>query len=212
MLELRKYSRSELIQLFNTNRLDAIKAKIIRQGYKFNDNGRGNNYVMEITELPTSDQQLKQYCINTLLFPPQIDIKKLKVFLLNYLTNEQFITLQHNEMKEEIEQQGISISLNTISSYCNQLISIGWSYGTNTDFTYYVFDNNIQHNRYISKEEYCQMYQDYWNTVKQEQSFYNAEIEIRKKYGNKPKKRQLLVKNGIYNQQYQEVLDLIKGD
>ena len=41
MLELRDYSRAELIELYGTDRLDAIKAKVKRQGYTYENVGRG---------------------------------------------------------------------------------------------------------------------------------------------------------------------------
>ena len=52
MLEIRNYSRQELIELYKTERLDYIKKKIKKEGYAFNDCGRGKNYIMKITALP----------------------------------------------------------------------------------------------------------------------------------------------------------------
>ena len=65
MLELEKrvYSRAELVDLFKTERLDAILAKIKRAGYTFTASGRGKTYTLEIQDLPMVDP-FKQFCID----------------------------------------------------------------------------------------------------------------------------------------------------
>ena len=67
MLEKRKYTRQELIDLYKTSRLDAIKNKIRRAGYLYTEAGRGKDYTLEITELPKEDQ-FNQYCIEVLRY------------------------------------------------------------------------------------------------------------------------------------------------
>lgn len=41
MLEKRIYTRQELIEIYGTSRLDAIKKKIKNKGYKYIESGRG---------------------------------------------------------------------------------------------------------------------------------------------------------------------------
>lgn len=210
MLQLKQYSRRELISIFKTDRIDSIKKLIIRQGYIYNDCGRGDKYTLTVVQLPPLKQQLKLYCIEELKFKPQIEIDKLCPFLYNVLTNDSFRKLQLNEMKEELEKQGVAISINTLSNYYQHLLSIGWIEKDYHDFIYYVFDSNINHNRYITKEEYCIMYKQYWNKVREDKSFVNAEIEIREKFGNKPKKRVNVVTTAFCNDQYNIVLNYLE--
>ena len=47
MLELKQYTRQELISIYKTDRLDAIKKKVTREGYKYTNLGRGKDYVMQ---------------------------------------------------------------------------------------------------------------------------------------------------------------------
>ena len=49
MLELKEYTREELIAIYKTTRLDAIKNKVTREGYKYTSCGRGKDYKMVIT-------------------------------------------------------------------------------------------------------------------------------------------------------------------
>ena len=52
MLEKRIYTRQELIEIYKTQRLDAIKNKVKREGYSYIDSGRGASYTMQIVEIP----------------------------------------------------------------------------------------------------------------------------------------------------------------
>ena len=212
MLEKRVYSRSDLIELFKTERLDAIKKKISRSGYVYREAGRGSSYTLEIIDLPFANQ-FKNYCIEELGFSPQTDFNKLKYFLFYFLENEEFMTLQYNEMASVLLDHGISITPQTISNYFQHLESIGWIYSDRQDYVYYLYDQEQQQNKYISKEEYCAINREYWDLVKNKNfSFSDAAAVITGKYGNKPKKRPLKLKTAFMLTQYQAVWDLIENE
>lgn len=211
MLDKKEYSREELIKLFNTDRLDAIKAKIKRQGYLFTESGRGKSYKLTIKELP-KDRLFKRYCVENLGFNESIDERKLKAFIINILNNENFVRLQISEMREELKEQGVNVSEATISKYYQQLINAGIISPQLYGYVYYVFDKETQHNRYITKDEYQKLYNEYWDTVRQNKGFEQAEINIRKYYGTKPKKRLASIINGIYSQQLNELERIINGE
>lgn len=208
MLDQKTYSRKELIDLFGTNRIDAIKAKIKRQGYLFADSGRGNSYQLTIIELPR-EKKFKRYCVDCLGFNESVDETKLKAFINNVINNEGFISLQLNEMKEELEKQGTYISEATISNYYDQLIKVGIIERSTFDYLYYVFDKNLGHNRYITKEEYRKLYNQYWESVRLNKGYQQAEVEIRQYYGTKPKKRRASVINGIFGEKLNELERII---
>lgn len=207
MLEKRIYSRQELIKLYKTERLDAIKKKITREGYSYINSGRGASYTMQIIDIP-EEQAFKEYCIKELGFAPQTDFKILKYFLYNFIYDSNFINLQYNEMEEVMKKQGISVCKETISSYYKHLKSIGWIDTSQYEYIYYVYDIVQQHNRYISKELYKEFYKQVYSYYG---VFYNAE-NIISKYGGKPKKRPLSQKNGIYNKQYNVVKELLEKE
>ena len=212
MLEKRKYTRQELIDLYKTSRLDAIKNKIRRAGYLFTDTGRGSSYTLEITELPQADQ-FNQYCIEELGFSPQTDFQKLKTFLLFFLANEEFMTLQYNEMEQIIQDYGGSVSATTISGYFKQLSSIGWADQDPADFVYFLYDGSTGKPKYITREEYCSINKEFWQLIKKGgKTWKEAYTEIKEKYGSKPRKRPRAVKIAFAARQYEELWDLIDTD
>ena len=73
MLDIRTYTREELITIFKTNRLDSIKAKLKRQGYEFETSGRAETATVTITKQPL---RFRRFCIDELGFAPQTDFKK----------------------------------------------------------------------------------------------------------------------------------------
>ena len=111
MLETRCYTRNELIELFKTERLDSIKGKLNRQGYKYTTDGRGKTFTLTITELP---YRFRNFCIEELHFAPQTDFKRLKKFLHQFVFDEEFRRLPFVTMQEcmigtmEITNQTIS--------------------------------------------------------------------------------------------------------
>ena len=220
MLEKRIYTRQELIELYKTKRLDAIKNKIKREGYSFNDCGRGASYTMEIISLPNTDNQFKRYCIEQLGFKPQVNFTILKYYIKNVLHNEGFITLQFNEMaavmreqmQDILEKENITITEQTISAYFQQLKSIGWLYSDCFEHVYYVYDNNICKNKYITKEEYCEMYKQYYEIIDREHDYGKAETFIKRKYGSKPKKRIKELLNAFYNKEYKAAAALLEKE
>lgn len=212
MLEKRRYSRSELIEIFKTSRLDAIKAKIRRAGYVFTDSGWGSSYSLEILDLPGEDL-FKRYCVDQLRFAPQTDFQKLKHFLFFFLENEEFMTLQYNQMAQVMIDHGIHITAQTISGYFQHLKSIGWVFTDSFDYVYFLYDEALGETRYISKEEYCAINKEFWQLRKiQHYSWSEAYAAIKKKYGNKPRKRPLELKTAFFLEQYKAVWDLIDNE
>lgn len=212
MLEQRDYTRQELVSIYKTERVDAIKKKLSRQGYTFEPKGRGNNLVISIISLPVGEDAFKRYCVEELGFSPQTSFDKLKVFLYNCLDNEGFIALQHNEMAETMERQGTPITEETVSGYCKAMARLDWFSYSSFDYVYYVFDKEEQHNKYIDQSEYRELYRNYWKTVEDDKSTVRAEVEIRAKYGSKPKKRLRPALNGFYHKQYNTLMKLIRED
>ena len=83
MLDLQRYTRQELIDIFKTQRLDSIKDKLKRKGYKFTTDGRGDSFTLTITELPL---RFRNFCTDELKFAPQTDFVKLKrIYIVLYL-------------------------------------------------------------------------------------------------------------------------------
>lgn len=211
MLEKRVYTRAELVDLFKTSRLDAIKKRIQRAGYIYSEKDRGEAYTLEILDLPKGEE-FKRYCIDVLGFDPRTDFARLKAFLYHFLADDEFMTLQHNEMSRIIEADtGIRISPATISNYFDQLKARGWSDHCPSEYVCYIYDKNLSENRYISREEYCSIYRKFYAIVRKNKGdFEKAEAWIKENYGNKPKKRPREMKTAFFNKEYAELWELIE--
>lgn len=212
MLEKRKYTRSELIDTFKTARIDAIRNKLQRAGYVFCEGGKAEEYYLEIIDIPR-ESQFKQYCIKELGFDCRTDFQKLKYFLLFFLQDDEFMTLQFNQMAQRLRDYGCPMTPQTVSSYFNHLQKIGWIYSDRMDFVYYLYDESLGETRYITKEEYKLINSEFHKLrIKEKHTWSEAYQIIKKKYGNKPRKRPLEIKTAFFNTQYQAVWDLIDDE
>ena len=217
MLEIKEYTRSELIELYKTSRIDAIRNKIQREGYKFTENGWGKKYTMTITNLPDQDLVFRDYCINELNFAPQTDFKLLKVFLYNFIFDDTFKDLQFNEMVKRLAEQNIRIAAQTVSRYFNHLKNLGWiDYLALSadDYIYYIYDLKDRRNKYITAELYKEAWKEYWKQVERDKNkpdrFQAAEQNMYLKYNGKPKKRMKPTINGFYANQIRKLETLLQ--
>lgn len=208
MLELKEYSRKEIISLFKTDRIDYIKRKLTAQGYSYEGSGRGDTYKIKITELPQGINKFKRYCIEELKFDTHTNFNLLAAFMDNILNNEDFIQLQYLQMQRELEKQNIKIDRTTIKEYFMHLYKINWFAFGLTEYNYYIYDETIKESRAITQEEYKAAWQAYW------QGTYNDTNEaIKGLYicsSGLPKKKPKVELNGIYNSQYEDVKEIIR--
>ena len=208
MLELKEYTREELIAIYKTTRLDAIKNKVTREGYKYTNCGRGKDYKMVITLLPNKNNAFKEYCIKNLGFAAQTDFLKLKVFINAILSNDDFLNLQYSEMARELKRTGTDITRQTVAEYFKKLDKLNWFGYDLIDCNYFIYDSANNKARPITREEYKAAWAAYW-----EGKYNNTNEAIKSLYqlcGGTPKKTPKVQLNGFYNNQYKDLLELIK--
>lgn len=221
MLELREYTREELTSIHNTDNLQAIKNKVKRQGYVFEDIGRGKSYKMKIVSMPNAEAAFRLYCIENLGFAAQKDFKPIKVFLELMLQDDEFVNLQQDEQLAILSDYGAAISKPTLISYY-EIIKNKLEWFANVDYIYYVYysDAKTEGNKYISEELYKKAWKEhhiYLNSkyTKEEQRKLKYYIKYADFFTNKelygiPKKRPKMTLNGFYKQQYDELEKLIE--
>ena len=157
MLDMRSYTRQELIDIFKTDRLDSIKAKIQRRGYTYTTSGRGKDFTLTITGLPP---RFSNFCIERLGFAPQTDFERLKIFLGYFFFDEEFRQLPVGAMAWAIEKE-MYITYQTFSRWINKLIDKGIIHKSTMEFNYYACNENQMPIR-ITKELYCEAWREYW--------------------------------------------------
>lgn len=172
MLERRTYTRQELIELFKTERLDSIKGKLNRQGYKYTTSGRGKTFTLTITEQPL---RFRNFCIEELHFAPQTDFKRLKKFLYRFMFDDDFRKLPYVTMREymvgtmEITNQTLSRWVKRL--YDENIVADG-------EMIYYAIDKKNGIYKRITKEEHGEAWKRYWEVRNDENGVPNGQYYI----------------------------------
>ena len=89
LLEQRTYSRTELEELFFTNRTDSIKRSLSRAGYCFESAGRGKNFTISITALP-QPTPFKEFAEREFACGPQTNFEAMETFFSLLLFHSEF--------------------------------------------------------------------------------------------------------------------------
>lgn len=210
MLDMRTYTRQELIDIFKTDRLDSIKAKIQRRGYIYTTSGRGDTFTMTITGLPP---RFKTFCIERLGFAPQTDFERLKVFLYCFFFDDDFRKLPFVTMKRCMIGN-TEITYQTISRWVKKLYDNEWVYDGDT--IYYCVDNISKSYRRIDEEQYKKAWSIYWeNRVDDEgysMQYFVAYNEMCVYLGGHPYKKADIIFNAFHTKDIEELKEILKEE
>lgn len=208
MLKITNYTKQDLVEIFNTDRLDSIKRSLDRLGYKYTTNGKkGKNLVLSITETPAA---FKMFCINELGIPAQSDFELLRNFFYYFFCDDEFRQLPIVEMERQMKEDGKPICRQTISKWINYLEKkdiIGFS----SECVYYVsFSVEGEHFiEEIPKEKYLEAWRRYWALKKegcQWHQCFNAMCSVN---GGTVFKKPIVEQNGIYNELIDTLIELL---
>lgn len=161
MLDVRSYSRHELIELFGTDRLDSIKAKLKRQGYKYTTTGRGDTFTLTIESCPP---EFRNFCINELGFAPQTDFNRLKYFLYRFFRDPEFQQMPVSEMERVLNRENMYVSQATIANWIRKLIEADLVWRSFADFNYFAV-NDLRRDKqfwFIDRETYVEAWKAYF--------------------------------------------------
>lgn len=211
MLDLREYTRQELIELFHTERLDSIKAKLKRQGYKYTTSGRGKTFSLTITELPL---RFRNFCIEQLHFAPQTDFVRLKKFLYQFMFDEEFRKLPFVTMKEtmigtmEITNQTISRWIKRL--YDENIVADG-------EMIYYSINKVTGLYRRITEEEHKEAWKRYWEVRNDENGeptgqYHLATLEMYDCIGGFPYKKADIIFNAFETERIDTLKEILKQE
>lgn len=212
MLDLQRYTRQELIDIFKTQRLDSIKDKLKRKGYKFTTDGRGDSFTLTITELPL---RFRNFCTDELNFAPQTDFVKLKRFLYRFIFDEDFRHMPNKGMAR-LMKDDIKISNQTISKYILKLYNeniIGFS----KEGFYYSIDLNYKEQdnycKRITAEEYRNAWQTYWQTKEENNGdyvlAYNCMCSL---IDGHPHRKAIVMFNAIEKEKIETLKEILKEE
>lgn len=205
MLLFRTYTRKELEQIFSTNRLDAIKRSLDRNGYIYATNGRGEELTLIIT---ACTKPFTVFCKEELHYPPQTDFVKLKRFLKLLFFDEKFARLSYAEMEENC-----GITAATISNWIRHLVNENLLMLDIAEFIYYNSRRTEDYKHIteeITKEEYNAAWTAYW-----EGRLDGYFLSVKRMYNvnqGTPHKKNVIVENGLEMERLNKLKQLLEDD
>ena len=208
MLNITTYSRQDLIELFNTDRLDNIKRSLSRLGYEYTTSGRGKELKVTITQTPNA---FKMFCINELGIPPQSDFVLLRTFFYYFFCDDEFKQLPIAQMAKVLEQEGQPICRQTISKWIEYLSQKEIINISTDNYKYYVsFSTGL--NNYveeIGQEEYKKAWRKYWSVRNGGGTYAEAFNAMCRVNGGTVFKKPQIEENAFYASTINNLIDLL---
>ena len=205
MLELKKYPKAEMSEMFGTRDMEGLKRKMRGYGIHFDVLGRGNSAVFDIKGL---DDPLKIYCIVDLGLDGRTDFKKARNFYNYFLNDEEFMAMPDEVKEIRMRKQGQPVSRQTIATYTAKLKNKNMIDFNTKNFIYYFAYKGNQ--IITTREKYLDAWKEYWQKVEDEMYYYDAIIEMRAKYGGVARKQPIPEINGIYLEEIEYFNTLIQ--
>ncbi len=214
MLDKRLYKRVELTEIFQTERLDSIKGKLDRQGYKYKTDGRGATFTLTITELPP---RFRNFCIDELGYAPQTDFKRLKKFLYRFFYDEDFRNLPTAEMRRKLRGE-LEVTEETISKWIKTLIRNEIIIRDSGNVYYYAHikdkeafaDNDGFYLFEIDEQTYKEAWHAYWEG--REYSYQEAVACMYEVAGGTPHKLERIVENAFYTDKLNTLKEILREE
>ena len=120
MLELKSYTKAELVAMFGTRDTEGLKRRLKRYGVDFEASGWGNSLMFEIKEIK---DPFKVFAITELGADGGTDFKKMRNFYYYYFNDETFMAMPDEVKEVWMEKAGNKVSRQTIASYTQKLVA-----------------------------------------------------------------------------------------
>lgn len=210
MLELRDYTKEELVAIFKIDKMSNIRVNLDRMGYKHETNGKkGKNFRLTITALPPAQDRFKRICIDKLGIPAQSDFFILRNFFYYFFCDEDFRRLTDSQMVEVLAAEGKMVTRQTISKWKNFLEEKQLIYKSSTEYVYFVTfaDKTTME---ITKEEYKLAWDRYWNIKRLAGNSVVAWSEMRRVHGGAVSRAPKIEENGFYSELIDTLVEAIE--
>lgn len=205
MLELKRYTKAELVAILHTKSKQGLTRKLDRYGITYTTDGWGDNLCITLTAIPN---KFKIFCITELDFPAQCDFYKLRNFFFYFFADDDTFRSMPDEVIETIlTERGKRISRQTIAGWKSRLDQLGIIQISATDYIYYFAFR--QHQRISDHAEYARAWSEYFYNMHNGTSSYDAIEIMRYDYGGVARKQPIAELNGIYNDVVRTLQNLI---
>ena len=193
MLELRDYSKAELVEIFGTEDAQGLKRKLQRYGIKFQTTGRGQNLTFTITE--TADP-FKVFCIDELGYDGRTDFVKLRNFLYCFLNDDEFRAMPDEVKEHRMKEEGKPMCRQTIAGYIAKLDAQNLIDRNSGEYIYYFAYKDTQ--RIATRQEYSEAWKEYWEAKAAGANSMEAIGFMRFLHGGVARKQAIPQINGIF--------------
>ena len=193
MLELRDYSKTELVEIFGTEDTQGLKRKLQRYGIKFQTTGRGRTLTFTITE--TADP-FKVFCIDELGYDGRTDFVKLRNFLYCFLNDDEFRAMPDEVKEQRMKEFGKPMCRQTIAGYIAKLDAQNLIDRNSGEYIYYFAYKDTQ--RIATRQEYSEAWKEYWEAKAAGANSMEAIGFMRFLHGGVARKQAIPQINGIF--------------
>lgn len=193
MLELRDYSKAELVEIFGTEDTQGLKRKLQRYGIKFQTTGRGRTLTFTITE--TADP-FKVFCIDELGYDGRTDFVKLRNFLYCFLNDDEFRAMPDEVKEHRMKEEGKPMCRQTIAGYIAKLDAQNLIDRNSGEYIYYFAYKDTQ--RIATRQEYSEAWKEYWEAKAGGANSMEAIGFMRFLHGGVARKQAIPQINGIF--------------
>lgn len=193
MLELRTYTKAELVEIFGTKDRLGLTRKLQRYGIKYQTAGRGQSLTFTITE--TTDP-FKVFCIDELGYDGRTDFVKLRNFLYCFLNDDEFRAMPDEVKEHRMKEAGKTMCRQTIAGYIAKLNAQNLIDCNSGEYIYYFAYKDTQ--RIATRQEYSEAWKQYWQDKADGADSMTAISFMRFKYGGVARKQAIPQINGIF--------------
>ena len=204
MLELRVYSKAELVEIFGTEDTQGLKRKMQRYGIEFQTAGRGSTLTFNIIK---TEDPFKVFCIDELGYDGRTDFRKLRDFLYCFINDDEFRAMPDEVKAHRMAEAGKPMCRQTIANYIAKLDKMNLINRNTGDFIYYFAYKDTQ--RIATHAEYVEAWKQYWMDKGNGADSMEAIWNMRFNHGGVARKQAIPAINGIYLDTMSQLNDII---
>lgn len=204
MLELKKYDKAELVEIFGTIDTQGLKRKLQRYGIKYQTSGWGQNLTFTITE--TADP-FKVFCIDEFGYDGRTDFVKLRNFLYCFLNDDEFRAMPDEVKAHRMAEAGKPMCRQTIAGYIAKLDAQNLIDRNSGEYIYYFAYKDKQ--RIATRQEYSEAWKQYWQDKANGADSMTAIWFMRFKHGGVARKQAMPQINGIFLEKLNRLNDAV---
>ena len=158
------YSRDQLCEIMQItitkNACTKIEDKFKTYGVEYKKNGRGSSATYEILQIHAL---FRAYCVFDFNVPYNLDFRKFRTVVIEFLTNSDFAGWSQEMMEEYFRKKGFDISRQTISKILHRIYEIGNMQSIDFRYCLVYKERGMQTHKEITKDTYCKAWRCYFS-------------------------------------------------